>query len=413
MRNIIILTLLGVLVFVSRVGAQTVSESPNPVAIGASLTATWGSVSGPTVTDWVALYPISNTDQQYVNWFYDSSCSQTAGTTAAASGSCMLTVPTTANVTPGSYNLRLFANNGFTKLATSSTFTVTSSGTLSESPDPVALGNNATGSFSGVSPNTVKDWIGIFPMNGDDHSYLTWLYDSSCTQTAGTTALSTGSCAISTTGATAGNQYNLRLFANDGFTKIATSMNFTVGSTGPISFVGRSQQNANTTGANVTVSLPSGTNAGDFVVAEIASYNSSPPIPAGWTLKDSFYNSTSDHLLVIYKLVASGETAYTFGPSDYPKAVLVVSRGAQSIDAGVTATAAGVTTLTIPALPNTATANEMYIGGFFSDLSGSTAVTGPSDLTNTCNTTQWGSCDGYKTLGVSGSSVPAETATQP
>jgi hypothetical protein len=56
-----------------------------------------------------------------LTWMYVS-CSLSAGA-ARASGSCTLTVPT--GVVAGSYELRLFAANGFTRLATSNSFTVT------------------------------------------------------------------------------------------------------------------------------------------------------------------------------------------------------------------------------------------------------------------------------------------------
>ena len=46
----------------------------------------------------------------------------TTGGSARASGSCPFTVPST--VAPGNYQLRLFANDGFSILATSNAFTV-------------------------------------------------------------------------------------------------------------------------------------------------------------------------------------------------------------------------------------------------------------------------------------------------
>jgi hypothetical protein len=57
---------------------------------------------------------VSAADTAYVVWTY---------TGGAASGSLFLTVP--AGTASGQYNLRLFAQNGWTKLATSGTITVT------------------------------------------------------------------------------------------------------------------------------------------------------------------------------------------------------------------------------------------------------------------------------------------------
>ena len=56
----------------------------------------------------------------YIDWVYVS-CTTTPGN-AAASGSCNVVVP--SFVAPGTYQLRLLANNGYTSLATSNAFTV-------------------------------------------------------------------------------------------------------------------------------------------------------------------------------------------------------------------------------------------------------------------------------------------------
>ena len=60
----------------------------------------------------------------FIDWIYVS-CSGTPGA-ARASGSCPFVVP--ATVAPGTYQLRLLANDGFTALATSNTFAVTATG---------------------------------------------------------------------------------------------------------------------------------------------------------------------------------------------------------------------------------------------------------------------------------------------
>lgn len=53
-------------------------------------------------------------------WIYVS-CSKTPGS-AAAAGACVFPIPGT--VAAGTYELRLFSNNGFTKLAASNALTV-------------------------------------------------------------------------------------------------------------------------------------------------------------------------------------------------------------------------------------------------------------------------------------------------
>lgn len=92
----------------------TLSVSPMSVAPGGTGTATWANIPSPTATDWLGLYTSGASDTAYLAWRY---------TTGTASGNVPFTIPGT--LTPGTYELRLLSNNGFTRLATSNAFTVT------------------------------------------------------------------------------------------------------------------------------------------------------------------------------------------------------------------------------------------------------------------------------------------------
>jgi hypothetical protein len=83
--------------------------------------ATWNGIATPTSTDWIGLYASGTDDGAYLAWLYVN-CSKTPGA-SGASGSCALQIP--GGVIPGTYELRLFAANGLTRLATSSLFNVT------------------------------------------------------------------------------------------------------------------------------------------------------------------------------------------------------------------------------------------------------------------------------------------------
>ena len=100
--------------------AASLSESPASALGGAPITASWSSIGSPTATDWIGLFVPGTADTAYLAWIYVS-CSQTA-LAAAASGSCGFAVPTT--LAGGTYELRVFAANGFTRLAISNTFSV-------------------------------------------------------------------------------------------------------------------------------------------------------------------------------------------------------------------------------------------------------------------------------------------------
>jgi len=94
-------------------GGATLSVSPTSVAAGGTVTATWAGIPNPTATDWLGLYVQGASDTAFLAWRY------TSGT---ASGNVPFVIPST--VAAGTYELRLFSNDGFTRLATSNTFTV-------------------------------------------------------------------------------------------------------------------------------------------------------------------------------------------------------------------------------------------------------------------------------------------------
>ncbi|HZC67059.1 MAG TPA: hypothetical protein VE201_00430 [Nitrospirales bacterium] len=112
--------------------------TPASVVAGGTVTATWSGIAAPTSTDFLALYVPGTSDQAYLAWIY-LSCSKSPGAPAAA-GSCPFTIP--SGLTPRSYELRLYANNTYTRLATSNPFDEPSTGETIGTPcepDPTAI----------------------------------------------------------------------------------------------------------------------------------------------------------------------------------------------------------------------------------------------------------------------------------
>jgi fibronectin type 3 domain-containing protein len=109
------------------------AASPTSVSPGSTLNATWAQIASPTALDWIGVYQPGSSNTAYLDWFYVS-CSRTSGS-PLASGSCPFIVP--SSLAPGTYQLRLFANNGFTLLATSNNFTAP---TLTTNKAPVVSG---------------------------------------------------------------------------------------------------------------------------------------------------------------------------------------------------------------------------------------------------------------------------------
>src|SRR4030095_3755137 len=102
-------------------GPVNLVVSPTSILTGSTLTATWNGISTPTSTDWIGLFFPGAADTAFIDWIYVS-CSKTAGS-PQTSGSCPFAVP--GSLAPGTYELRLLANDGFTHLAISNTFAVT------------------------------------------------------------------------------------------------------------------------------------------------------------------------------------------------------------------------------------------------------------------------------------------------
>ena len=100
--------------------SPTLNVSPTAVAAGSMVNAAWSGIVAPSSTDWIGLYASSAADTNFISWMYVS-CTKTASN-ALASGSCSYTLPATLAV--GNYELRLFSNDSYTRLATSSSFSV-------------------------------------------------------------------------------------------------------------------------------------------------------------------------------------------------------------------------------------------------------------------------------------------------
>src|SRR4029453_10431373 len=100
----------------SGTGSVIPSVSANPTVIrqGGTTTASWSGITAPTPKDWIGLYGPGAADTSFINWIYVS-CSTTPNS-ALVSGSCPFVIPTSLAL--GNYDLRLFTNDGFTRLAT-------------------------------------------------------------------------------------------------------------------------------------------------------------------------------------------------------------------------------------------------------------------------------------------------------
>ena len=209
-RSVKALLLAAAVLVAAAADAATLDVSVTSAPQGATVTATWSGITSPTSTDWIALALPGAANTSYISYRY---------TTGTASGNVPFTIP--SNLAPGTYQLRLFANNGYTLLATSSNFTVSAPNiTLSATPSITVLGGIETAAWSGIPAPTSSDWVGLYTPGAVNTSYISWRY---------TTGTANGSVPFTVPTTVTPGTYQLRLFAAGGYTLLATSANFAVG----------------------------------------------------------------------------------------------------------------------------------------------------------------------------------------
>lgn len=216
-----------VMVCASVARAQTliaVNGAPPPatVAVTAGSTVAVAVSDGPGhATDWIGLYATGAADGAFLDWRYLN-----GSTGAPASGLTNATVTFALPVALGNYEFRLFASNGFDRLATSTVVTVlasTSQLTVSGVAPPTAVAAGAGSHVDlGVAggPANPGDWVGLFVVGAADNAYVAWRYLNGSTSPPATgTANATLTFAVPI----AAGSYEFRFFANNGFTRLATS----------------------------------------------------------------------------------------------------------------------------------------------------------------------------------------------
>jgi hypothetical protein len=200
-------------------GPATLAASPSSVGPGGAVTVSWTGSSSPT--DWIGRYSAGAGDGSYGDWKFTSSCAQSPAGSVASSGSCTFTMPSEA----GSYEFRLFANGSYSRLAASNTVTVTGGGgggnggapSLTVTPAATGPGGTVTVSWSGGG--SAADWISC--QSADGGNAFGWFYTSSCAQSAGGSAVPSGSCNF--TMPIVMDSYEFRLYSNGGFEVLAES----------------------------------------------------------------------------------------------------------------------------------------------------------------------------------------------
>ncbi len=206
---------LGTIVNDDAAPGAAVALTPDPAAVGATLSTTVSSNPG-NATDWVGLYAETALDNTFLDWCYLNGTKTVPATGVANATVTCFTAPAS-----GRYQVRLFINNTMTKVATSNTITVSgpSGPSVALSPNSPAVGATLSAAVNG-GPGNTGDWVGLYLETAPDSTFVDWCFLNG-TKTAPSTGLSTATLNCFTVPAS--GRYQVRLFINNTFTKVATS----------------------------------------------------------------------------------------------------------------------------------------------------------------------------------------------
>jgi hypothetical protein len=213
-----------------QVGAPSLTISATSAAPGASVTVV--VKNGPAnARDWVGLTLASDSDQNLIQWKYLNN-TQTAPALGVGAATLTFSMPPSQGV----YQFRFFANDNFTRLAKSADVTVAGAAAPSVARPSITVSGTSVAANARVSvvvangPGNSTDWVALAPVSGPNNQYLQWKYlnNSQATPPAGITAATLTFDMPSSSGV-----YEFRLFAGNGFTRLADSADVTV--TAPVS----------------------------------------------------------------------------------------------------------------------------------------------------------------------------------
>lgn len=190
--------------------AQTISingvAAPNPVTVVAGTAVPLTVTDGPgNRGDWVGLFA-TGSDTRLAYYYLSGTGSQ------PATGLTSTTFTTYAPLNAGNYEWRLFANDSWTRIATSGVITVTASPATvrvnGSTSAAVAAGAQLSLSIAD-SPGNAGDWVGLFPVGSGTRLAYYYLNGTGSKPATGVTSATFPATAPATAG-----EYEWRLFLN-------------------------------------------------------------------------------------------------------------------------------------------------------------------------------------------------------
>jgi len=115
----------------------SITVSPATLNSSAPLTVSYTGIPAPSTSDWFGMYKQNETDERNpYEWNYVNSsgtCAKTKGD-GKSTGTCTFTLRT--GIPSGTYELRLFSTDSYSRIAVSNVFTITTSGTGTPTGSP-------------------------------------------------------------------------------------------------------------------------------------------------------------------------------------------------------------------------------------------------------------------------------------
>lgn len=192
--------------------APSIGVSKTSLAMGEPVQVTVADGPGNR-TDWVVLAKVGTGVSSYLDWKYLSG-SRSLPPTGLTSAVLTFAMP----ATPGNYEFRFLANNGYILLATSPAVTARPP-ILGVSASSVTPGGSVQVTVADGSGNR-GDWVALAKVGTAATSYLDWKYLNG---TRSLPATGVTSAALTFAMPQTLGTYEFRFFANNGFTLFATS----------------------------------------------------------------------------------------------------------------------------------------------------------------------------------------------
>ncbi|MCC6179772.1 MAG: YncE family protein [Chloroflexi bacterium] len=199
------------------IGQASLSVAPTTAAAGSLPRVSFGGIAIPSGGDWIGLYRQGAADPDFLVRRYTNG-TETPGGSGVASGTLGLPLP--SDLAPGSYEVRLYSNNSFQKLA--STPLGVTRATLSADLSVVTPGQPVTVRWTGITDPNGGDAIGLYRLGAANTDAYVRRFTNG-TEGSGGPGSAAGSLALPIPVGLTPGQYELRLLSGIGGGTLATT----------------------------------------------------------------------------------------------------------------------------------------------------------------------------------------------